>query len=461
MLYIALTMKTRIFGDRSVCLRIVLGLAFVLGLGQCGGEPLIVLDIDPKTLATVTALQLRLQLNEDAVQEQQPTISERGIVVHLPEGASGTVKIDLVGWNAGGCKVALAKLQEDVPGGLSRSTRRTVDVKIPAVPLCPHDLRAVLSMGDTSAVVVGDGGTILHCTGDTCSALPTGITTNLAAVWKSDATTFYAVGNAGTVLRCSTALRTCSALPAAVEDDLYRVWGDGQHVYAVGNAGAVLQCDLAAMATGSMCKRAIPATASRIFGLWGNSGNLYLAGTDGQIQRCALDKSGITSCSTITTGTTDPPLYWAWGFESFLYAVGASARVVRCEGLACSTLYTGPPKLNAIWGLSASNVYAVGNGGVVLRCVQQSCGMLPRVTDKFLLGVWGDASDVYAVGDGGTVLRCAVGSSSCTPLSSHTTQSLLAVAGSEGNNVYAVGAGGTVVKCAAGGCMALTTDPGE
>lgn len=467
MLYIASTMNIQTLRDRSAFLRVVMGLALLLGLCQCG-QPLIILDIEEAGLAHVTKLLLRVQLDDGTVQEQQLDSAPRQIAVHLPSGASGVVLLDVYGQNEGSCKVAWTRLKEAAPGGLGRWVRRTAQLEALPSPSCPHELRAVRRMNNTSVVVVGNQGTILHCTGNTCSYLPSGTTANLAAVWRHDDTTFYAVGDGATVRRCSTATSTCSALPAAMEvvkDNLYRVWGDAQHIYAVGGAGEVLQCDITNTAAKNTCERVPTATSARTFGLWGTPVNIYLASEDGKIQRCLLDKTGIIGlmCDEIIPNRGYPPLYGIWGFEDFTYSVGENATVVRCNGMTCTYFnQNGKPTLNAVWGLEAGNVYAVGDGGAVLRCMGTMCNMLPTVTDKTLRAVWGsETNNVYVVGDGGSVLRCQGSPQGCTPLMPPTTQNLLAVEGSDGNNVYAVGAGGTVVKCAAGSCTDLTMAPAE
>ena len=113
-------------------------------------------------------------------------------------------------------------------------------------------------------------------------------------------------------------------------------------------------------------------------------------------------------------------------------------------------------------GSDADNVYAVTYGGVVLRCMAGSstCTMLTSGTTQNLISVWGsDAGNVYVVGTSGAILRCAAGSSTCAVLTSGTTQTLGSVWGSDASNVYAVGEGGTALRCSAGtsGCTALTS----
>ena len=131
-------MPTQLSPIRSDLLRTVLSLLLLaMGLLQCGGEPILVLNIDPGSLpGSVTKLLVRTSLNGTAGRGELFDVGPRGIAVHLPEGASGQVQIDLFGLNDGGCKVAQTSWTQDVPGGLSRSAERAVTLTELPVPLC-------------------------------------------------------------------------------------------------------------------------------------------------------------------------------------------------------------------------------------------------------------------------------------------------------------------------------------
>ncbi|MFZ4765174.1 MAG: Calx-beta domain-containing protein, partial [Roseimicrobium sp.] len=88
---------------------------------------------------------------------------------------------------------------------------------------------------------VGDGGTILKGTGTTWSAQSSGTANSLRAVWGTSATSLWAVGASGTILR-STNGTSWTAQTASVLVDLATLWGaDASNLWAAGANGVLMR----------------------------------------------------------------------------------------------------------------------------------------------------------------------------------------------------------------------------
>jgi hypothetical protein len=80
---------------------------------------------------------------------------------------------------------------------------------------------------------------------------------------------------------------------------------------------------------------------------------------------------------------------------------------MRWDGTKLTPLASGTSEnLNAIWGLSASDIYVVGNNGTVLRSADGATWAPTDLGDFALRAVWGSAANnIYVIGDTGAVRR--------------------------------------------------------
>ena len=103
--------------------------------------------------------------------------------------------------------------------------------------------------------------------------------------------------------------------------------------------------------------------------------------------------------------------------------------------------------INAIRGLSESDIFAVGQNGTILHYDGSSWSSMASGTTQSLNGVFiYDSDDVYAVGDNGTILH--YDGSAWSSMTSGTTQNLNAVSGYHYSSywgVRAVGDNGTIL----------------
>jgi hypothetical protein len=99
-------------------------------------------------------------------------------------------------------------------------------------------LRAIWGSDASNVWAVGDAGTILKWDGTAWSQQYSGTASSLYGVWGSDASNIWAVGDAGTILKWNGA--AWSPQSSGTANILYSVWGsDASNIWAVGNAGTI------------------------------------------------------------------------------------------------------------------------------------------------------------------------------------------------------------------------------
>lgn len=102
-----------------------------------------------------------------------------------------------------------------------------------------------LWVGANNIYLVGAGGTIVKCDalGSACKTLQSGTTTALHGIWgTNNDSIIYAVGEGGTILKSTTAGVTWDAEKSGTGAHLYAIWGaDASTIYAVGQDGIILR----------------------------------------------------------------------------------------------------------------------------------------------------------------------------------------------------------------------------
>ncbi len=305
------------------------------------------------------------------------------------------------------------------------------------------DLAAIWATDANNVGVVGTSGTVLWCSGTSCTSVNSGTTNNLQAVWASDTNNLWAVGYSGIAIKCGKT--SCDLLKnIQMTFPLYSIWGsDANNIWIVGGNYAAYNC------SDSACTK-IDINIEP-YSVWGSDSNdVWIAGKGAlnhNINFCDKNKN----CHSIYSSNSSafPLAMWASGASA--WAVGQSGNsylVVNCSRTSCSEVSTGDlGSVSTLWGVTQNNesrIWAVGSGSVI-TCSRQTCSRVTTNAHVKLNAVWGlDANRIWVVGDSGTVLVC--NSSSCTTLSSGTTANLRAVRGVDANKVWAVGDGGTIIR---------------
>jgi hypothetical protein len=334
------------------------------------------------------------------------------------------------------------------------------------------DLRAVGCASSLVSLAAGAGGQLYARSGDsldgtpgTWRALTSPTTTDLHGV---DQYTFggegWAVGDGGTIVHC-TGLETPATTACAIEAaglttaDLFAVWvnqlgaetsevGRGE-VIAVGAGGTVLS-----RAPGGSWSRVAQGvsggTLRAVFGL--RSGDIYAAGERGTF----LFRNG-GAWQTVTFTSSNLGGVFA-SDDSHLFVAGAGGEIwfndIRGgEGPAPQVHWRQVggrvptrEQLYGVGGTSASNVYAVGTGGTVLHKSgdawrREAQGLI----SSELYGVTVvSANEIYAVGEGGVILarRDGIWRREGEGVTSNPLQAIF----NDGTTVYAVGPFGTWIE---------------
>lgn len=149
---------------------------------------------------------------------------------------------------------------------------------------------------------------------------------------------------------------------------------------------------------------------------------------------------------TYETAPGNPRLNDVYGVNDEAIAVGEGGDIVHRSGGSWTAATSGTSvDLNAVSGLSMSDVWAVGMDGVALHWDGAAWTATDTGVDDALWGVHAVAADaVYAVGSNGVALRWD--GAAWTELPTGVANNLYAVHGPTRSNVWAVGNRGAALK---------------
>jgi photosystem II stability/assembly factor-like uncharacterized protein len=258
-------------------------------------------------------------------------------------------------------------------------------------------LQAVWGSGPKDVYIVGDGGAILHSSGDgTWSAQASNTMNRLSGIWGSGAGDVYVVGDQGTILH-STGHGDWTPQTSNTMQLLTGVWGSGPgDVYVVGDG------ILHSIGDGNWTRQMQAIMGG--LGVWGSGpGDVYFVG--GSVQHSIGDGNWTLQLDNVVLATVwgaDPTHVYAAGIQpnsAILYSTG--------NGSWSPQETNSPHFLFGMWGSAPTDVYAVGESGTILHSKGDGT-WLPETgnTLEQLNGVWGSGPmDIYAVGSAGTILH--------------------------------------------------------
>jgi hypothetical protein len=283
-------------------------------------------------------------------------------------------------------------------------------------------------------------------------AVPSGVTTTLAAVWGASATDVWAVGADGTLNALTlhwdgTQWSKVPSPAAASPSQLKGVWGaSSTDVWSVGDSGTVLHWD------GNAWSQVDVGVTHQLDAVWGASGkDAWMVGNNASMLHWngvswTSVSSGVSSTIDIRaiggiasgdiwaalgtgTSTPDPLIHWnghAWTSSStssstplFGLTMLATNDVWAAGGLAggngimlhwdggswSSSASASTTAVWCVWGSSTSDVWAVGDAGIIQHWDGHAWSLSPSGTSAQLNGAWGPGNgEVWAVGQNGTIL---------------------------------------------------------
>jgi hypothetical protein len=223
------------------------------------------------------------------------------------------------------------------------------------LPLQTRPLQAVWAAGSEDVWAVGFGGTILHRVGGVFSAVPSGVTTNLAAVFGTSANDVWFVGAGQTVLHWDGT--GIVAAGQGVTTDLTSGWAtSATDVWLAGTAGSIYRRSGAGWQL-----QAQGVTTATLFGIWSSAaGEVWAVG----------DKVAVHHDGGVWTLVSVPVALGlgVWGAaDNDVWVVGRGAGALA-RGITAHfdgntwTEVTSPMSgaLQAVRGVSAMDVWAVG-----------------------------------------------------------------------------------------------------
>jgi trimeric autotransporter adhesin len=284
--------------------------------------------------------------------------------------------------------------------------------------------------------VSGDNGTLLRLNADqTWTSLPTATSDPLLGVAAAGPTSAIAVGEFGTIIQLNgaTTTRVDAGVNVTLNDAIVTPTGQ----WTIVGDGVALQS-----ANGTNWQRISPPYATRLLSAYFDGTNgLFIGGQRGVV----MEQRG----TAWSTRNAAPDLLDVWTVDAnTAYAVGELGFIHRWNGSAW-TRQTAPTtqRLNGVWAANASTVFAVGDSGTLLRTTDggTTWQLQNRPTSSDIVAVWGMAANAaFAVGVGGELLRWD--GTSWTVTGATVPGALYGVFGSSITDVWAVGDAGLVYR---------------
>jgi hypothetical protein len=311
------------------------------------------------------------------------------------------------------------------------------------------NLLAVWVLGSGSAIIVGQDGVVLEGTATAGFTESTTLVlgSDLLDVWATaDGSYVLAVGTTGKIF--SRVGGSWSAMTSGTSQALEAVWGTSDSdAWAVGRSGIALRWD------GSTWTRTPSSVSSLLSGLWGDAPDrYYAAGAGGAL----LVWDGVAWNSVVSATTENLRAVFARD-NNDVWAVGAKGTVMRFNGLGWGKApVQGEPdsegveqpigdELLAVWAHSATDAWAVGENGRILRWDGTRWNIVETDWKTALRGIYGVAeNDIWAVGTAGHILH--FNGEEWQKVDNDSIATLYAIHGDGAGQVVIVGDLGTVLR---------------
>lgn len=448
------------------------GVAFInsrgLALGSKVGKAQISASLMGKT-GSATATVVELALSSLAISPGGPSVIEGSTVALKAVGTytDGSTQdlTSMVGWtatdiapamgvasiNGSGQAVGMAAGQATIKASYLTSTATTTLTVRADDSFCSSDkwcwrnpapqeqgLAATWGPDASTLWAVGEGGTILKWDGRIWSQQTSPVKTNLRGIWGTDATHIWAVGQSGTVLSYDgTSWRTQTV---GTTKELTSIWGtDLTHVWAVGLDGIVLFWNGTTWAIQST-----PVAVS-LTGVWGSdSRNVWAVSSFSGYLLFWNGSTWATRSFPSTVGVRS-----IWGTDaSHIWAVGDGGNIYFYNGMSwvLQATFGSTVNLTTVRGTDINHMWAVGENGYILRWSGSIWGIMRNDSPYSLRGLWvSDNTHLQAVGDLSTLLK-GDGRKWAAQSAVVTRNELSGVWGLDASHVWAVGNLGVVAQ---------------
>ena len=254
------------------------------------------------------------------------------------------------------------------------------------------DYRNIGGSGPDDVYLVTKAGGLVHWNGSQWTNV-TGVPA-VMSVWADEPDDLFAVGGTGTIERWNGT--SWSAMSSGTSGDLNAVWGSGpDDVFAVGN-GLIDHWDGTAWTPESL-----PGTA--LDAVWAGGWGAFAVGS-------TIERRDPSRWGTLPFEGKPPVLHGVWsGAPDDLFAVGDGGTLAHWDGTSWTTTVLDPTvTMRAVWGNGPSDVLAVGDAtssGAPTLAHWDGTSWSPLATSPPVIpstdlnGVWSSsATNVYVVG---------------------------------------------------------------
>jgi photosystem II stability/assembly factor-like uncharacterized protein len=325
-----------------------------------------------------------------------------------------------------------------------------------------NNLTSVFYLDASTGWAVGDVGTIMKTNDGGSSWVPeaAGTTQPLKSIFFLDASTGWASGT-GVILKTVDGGATWAAQTAAVGanamDSIFFL--DASNGWATGANGVIFRT---ANGGTTWSQQTSPTTKELMAVRFADVNNGWAAGKSGTI---VATTNGGTTWTTQASGTTQHLYGLALTSANSAVAVGAVGTIVRTSNGTTWTLQTsGSATLMSVSFIGGVNGWAVGTGAAILHTADGGATWSPEtsnVTPTLNCVHFTDASHGTAVGSYGQIVRTVDGGTTWTsPSKSIPTSQFTAVSFPDANNGWVVGWGGAIAHTANGGSTWTTETSG-
>ncbi len=255
----------------------------------------------------------------------------------------------------------------------------------------------------------GQNGTVVKSVAGGAFMAETGLPGGLSSVTLfglsgTSATSAYAVGASGTIIRLTNTTWATEAINPTTSSSLYGVWaGAGGVGFAAGTNSTLLY------STGTPPWTPKNGASHNVNGIWGSSvTDVYAVGQGNLVNSTGviLHYNGTGDFTAQTVPAAAHALFAVGGSgPTDVYVVGLGGVILHSTGNGTWTEQTSgtTENLNAVGGI-AGEMYAVGDAGVVL--ISSDSGATWTAQNQGTTswrGVWASAGGAYIVGDNGDI----------------------------------------------------------
>ncbi len=298
-----------------------------------------------------------------------------------------------------------------------------------------NDLRRLWGFADGSFYAVGEAGTVVRYDGSTFALADTPTRNDLHAIWASGPSDIFAAGFNGALIHCDGV--KWSVVHAPTQSDFYAVWGSSStDVFVASGDGRVWN-----YANGSWTQHVV-APGKRFRALWGyGHDEVYVAGSDATIYK--FDGATWTRILIGTNPNATVEIRDLWGPAPGSFSLVAGSSIAWFDGVSWRAESVIATSVYGQWGFDFDNQVTV-SAGLSTHWVNGVQSWYPTPTSEPLFDIWGRTTDdYYAVGRFGNVAH--FDGNAWEPLNSGSSSNLADIAATP-TGFIAVGSQGTVLR---------------